>query len=146
LDHRNTGSIGVSVQPCTCEAGKLSQIEREEAKIIEDSCEKIGNQWLIPYPWKKDPRQLPNNKSQAMKKLEATERRLSKNPDHAAAYDLQMVEMNHLQFSRRLTEKEAREYSGPVHYISHHEVLRPESKSSQSGLISTRRLCSKGTS
>lgn len=128
-DFWTTESMGVSVKPCNCEAGKLSQIEREEAKIIEESCEKIGNQWLIPYPWKKDPRQLPNNKSQAKKKLEATERRLLKNPDHAAAYDLQMVEMNHLQFSRRLTEKEAREYPGPVHFISHHEVLRPESKS-----------------
>ena len=128
-DFWTTESMGVSVQPCNCEAGKLSQIEREEAKIIEESCEKLGNQWLIPYPWKRDPRQLPNNKSQAMKKLEATERRLLKNPDHAAAYDRQMVEMNDLQFSRRLTEKEAREYSGPVHYISHHEVLRPESKS-----------------
>jgi len=61
--------------------------------------------------------------------LEETERRLLKNPDHASTYDLQLVEMNHLQFSRRLTEKEAREYSGPFHYISHHEVLRPESKS-----------------
>ena len=39
-----TESMGVSVQPCTCEAGKLNQIEREEAKIIEESCEKIGNQ------------------------------------------------------------------------------------------------------
>ena len=128
-DFWTTESMGVSVKPCSCEAGKLSQIEREEAKIIEESCEKIGSQWLIPYPWKKDPRQLPNNKSEAMKKLEATERRLLRNPDHAAAYDLQMVEMNQLQFSRRLTEKETREYSGPVHYISHHEVLRPESKS-----------------
>lgn len=128
-DFWTTESMGVSVKPCSCEAGKLSQIEREEAKVIEESCEKIDNQWLIPYPWKKDPRQLPNNKSQAIKKLEATERRLLKNPDHAAAYDLQMVEMNELQFSRRLTEKEARGYSGPVHFISHHEVLRPESKS-----------------
>ena len=92
-----TESMGVSLKPCSCEAGKLSQIEREEAKIIEESCQKIDNQWLIFYPWKKDPRQLPNNKSQAMKKLEATERRLLKNPDHAAAYDLQMVEMNELQ-------------------------------------------------
>ena len=40
-----------------------------------------------------------------------------------------MADMNQLQFSRRLTEKEAREYSGPVHFISHHEVLRPGSKS-----------------
>ena len=128
-DFWTTESMGVSVQPCNCEAGKLSQIETEEVKIIEESCEKTGNQWLIPCPWKKDPHQLPNNKSQAMKNLEAIERRLLKNTDHAAAYDLQMVEMNHLQFSRKLTEKEAREYSGPVHYISHHDVLRPESKS-----------------
>ena len=56
-----------------------------------------------PLSWKKDPRQLPNNKSQAVKKFEATERRLLKNPDHAAVYDLQMVEMNELQFSRLLT-------------------------------------------
>ena len=34
------------------------------------------------------------NKSQAMKKLEATERRLMKNPEHAQAYDKQMVEIN----------------------------------------------------
>lgn len=64
-----------------------------------------------------------------MKKLAATERRLLRNPDHATPYDLQMADMNQLQFSRRLTEKEAREYSGPVHFISHHEVLRPGSKS-----------------
>lgn len=108
---------------------KVESSVRLKGKILEESCENINNQWLIPYPWKKDPRQLPNNKSQAMKKLEATEQRLLKNPHHAAAYDLQMVEMNELQFSRRLTEKEAREFSGPVHFISHHDVLRPESKS-----------------
>ena len=64
-----------------------------------------------------------------MKKLEATERRLLRNPGHAAACDLQMVETNQLQFSRRLTEKEAREYSGPLHFLSHHGILIPESKS-----------------
>ena len=125
----STESMGVVVKACTCEAEKLSQVEREEAKVIEDSCQKIGNQWLIPYPWKKDPSQLPDNKSQALKKLEATERRLLRNREHARAYDRQMMEMKELQFARKLTEKEAREYAGPVHYISHHEVLRPENKS-----------------
>ena len=89
-DFWTTESMGFSVKPCSCKAGKLSQIEREEAKIIEESCEKIDYQWLIPYSCKNDPRQLPNNKSRAMKKLEANERRLLKNPDHAAAYGLQM--------------------------------------------------------
>ncbi|XP_068749406.1 uncharacterized protein [Montipora capricornis] len=128
-DFWKTESMGVSAKPCTCEAGTLTQIVREEAKIIEDSCKKIGNQWLIPYPWRKNPSQLLDNKSQARKKLESTERRLLKNPEHATAYDRQMIEMSELQFSRKFTEKEAREYTGPVHYISHQEVLRPENKS-----------------
>ena len=34
----------------------------------------MGNQWVIAYPWKADPKLLPNNRSQAIKKLEATER------------------------------------------------------------------------
>ena len=37
--------------------------------------------------------------------------------------------MNQLQLARKVTEEEMRRYSGPVHYISHHEDLRPESKS-----------------
>ena len=119
----------MSVNPCSCDTAELSPIERKEAKIIEDSCRKVDNQWLIPYPWKRDPRELPNDKAQAFKKLEATQRRLLKNPDHAKAYDLQMVEMNQLQFARKLTEEETRRHTGPVHYISHHELLRPESKS-----------------
>ena len=90
-DFWTTESMGVSVQPCSCDPGKLSQTERKEEKIIKDWCEKIGNQWLIPYPWKKDPHQLPDNKVQAVKKLEVTERRLLKNADHAVAFDRQMV-------------------------------------------------------
>jgi hypothetical protein len=104
-------------------------VERAEGKLIEDSCQKVGDKWLIPYPWKEDPKHLPDNKEQAVKKLEATERRLLKNPDHAKAYNEQMVEMRRLGFLRKLTEKEEREYNSPVHYVSHHEVLKPDSKS-----------------
>ena len=71
---------------------------------------------------------VPDNKSQALKKFEPTERQPLKNPEHATAYDIQMDEMNQLQFSRKLTEKESREYSFPIHYVSHHKVLRPDNK------------------
>ena len=64
---------------CICEADKLSQVEREEKLMLEQSATKIGNQWMIPYPWKKDPNLLPGNKVQARKKLETTEHRLQKN-------------------------------------------------------------------
>ena len=118
--------MGVEVKPCLCEPEKLSQAENEGKLIIEKSCKKVGTQWLIPYPWKKDPKQLPDNRSQAVKRLESTERRLMKQPEQAAAYDKQMIEMN---FSRKVTEEELKNDKGPVHYVSHHAVLRPEKAS-----------------
>jgi hypothetical protein len=124
--------MGVEVKPCLCEPEKLSQAENEGKLIIEKSCKKVGTQWLIPYPWKKDPKQLPDNRSQAVKRLESTERRLMKQPEQAAAYDKQMMEMNdmnEMNFSRKVTEEELKNYKGPVHYVSHHAVLRPEKAS-----------------
>ena len=77
-DFWTTETMGVAAKPCECDADKLSAVERKELKIIEDSCQKIGRQWPIPYPWKRHPKELPNNEVQAKKKMEATEGRLSK--------------------------------------------------------------------
>ena len=140
----STESMGVEIKPCTCEAEKLTQVEREEGKIIEDSCKKSGNQWIIPYPWKRDPSLLPDNRQQAVKRLEATERQLSRNPvkcleaterqlsrnpEHAEAYKQQMKEMEQMNFARKISPEEETKYQGPVHYISHRAVLKPEKKS-----------------
>ena len=111
-----------------CPANILSQIEREEAKAVQSSCQKTGIQWVVSCPWKRNPALLPDNNFQAIKKREATERRLMKNSQHAQAYDKQMVEMNEMAFSRKLSKQEFTVYRGPVLYISHHEVLIPESK------------------
>ena len=70
--------MGVAVKPCICSADKLTQLVREEARIIQSSCKKMGNEWMIPYPCKADPKLLFDNRSQAFRKLEATERRLRK--------------------------------------------------------------------
>ena len=125
-DFWTTETMGVAAKPCECEADKLSPVERRELKIIEDSSQKIGHRWLIPYPWKRDPKELPNNEVQAKKKMEATDRRLSRTPEHAAAYDKQMMEITEMQFARQLTKQELETYKGPVHYIAHHEIVRPE--------------------
>ena len=122
--------MGVEVKPCFfCEADKLSLVEREEKLMIEQSATKIGNQWMIPFPWKKDPNLLPDNKVQARKKLETTKRRLQKNPEQALAYDKQMVEMEVMKFARKLPNEEINSYEGPAHYIAHHAVIRPEKRS-----------------
>ena len=80
-------------------------------------------------PWKRDPKSLPDNKLQAVKKLQAKEQRLVKSPGIAKAYQQQVEEMNELKFARKLSDVEIKDYKGPVHYVSHHEVLRPEKKS-----------------
>lgn len=121
-DFWKTETIGVKVKPCICEADKLSQVEREEAEVISQSCQKVGKQWMIPYL-------LPDNKSPALKRLEATERRLKSNPDQAKVYEEQMTEMVEMDFCRKLSEDEAKNYKGPIHYIQHHAVVRPEKKS-----------------
>ena len=77
-DFWTTETMGVAAKPCECDADKLSAVERKELKITEDSCQKIGRQWPILYPWKWDPKELPNNEVQVKKKMEATEGHLSK--------------------------------------------------------------------
>ena len=94
-----TEAMGVAVKPCICSADKLTQLEREETRIIQSSCKKMGNQWVIAYPWKADPKLLPNNRSQAIKKLEATERWLQKNPENAEPSNQQIQEMEQMKFS-----------------------------------------------
>ncbi|XP_068680046.1 uncharacterized protein [Montipora foliosa] len=97
--------MGVALKPCVCNADKLTQTEREEAKLIEESCFKVENQCMIPYPWKKDPNLLPDNRGLAIKRLESTERRLKRNPEQAEAYCKQMEEMERMNLRESCQRK-----------------------------------------
>ena len=82
----------------------------------------------MKYLWKRDPRSLPDNYAQGLKKLESTEQRLRKQPEHALSYDMQLKELEEMKFSRKLTEKKNSEWMEPVYYVAHHAVPRPEKK------------------
>eukprot|EP00057_Strongylocentrotus_purpuratus_P016422 XP_011670896.1 PREDICTED: uncharacterized protein LOC105441474 [Strongylocentrotus purpuratus] len=123
-----TESMGVDVG-CHCEAEMMTKVEKEEHDLIWNSAKKVGKQWLVPYPWKDNPEKLPDNRVQAERMLQATEKRLAKNPEHAEVYKQQMQEMVEMGFSRKLTDEEKKRHDGPVHYIGHHAVVRPEKKS-----------------
>ncbi|KAJ8031913.1 hypothetical protein HOLleu_25277 [Holothuria leucospilota] len=94
-DFWTSESMGVNPSSCECKPNRSSKLEADEDKIISDSCEKVGTQWLIPYPWRKDHKLLPDNRSQAERTLRVTEKRLSKNPEYAEAYKREMMEMGH---------------------------------------------------
>ena len=139
-DFYNIEALGVQCKPkCGgCKCGKCSLgakdytiKEERELELIERNLtfNSDDSTWTVEYPWIKDPNDLPNNRKVAMAKLAATERRLRKNADHARVYDEQIKDMLTRNVARKLSKEELTNYKGPTHYIAHHEVLKPESKS-----------------
>ncbi len=124
-------SMGVSISPWQCPPNKMTPEKQKGLKLIEGSCYLEKKKWTVNYPWQKNPQLLPNNYSQVLKKMESAERRLSKQPDHAESYDEQMKEKEdqEMKLFRKLTKDEIEEWKGPVHYVAHHAVVRPEKKS-----------------
>ena len=139
-DFYNIENLGIDFSPkCgNCKCGNCATgsknctiKEEKELKLIEQNLEYDANMhsWTTEYPWIKDPHELPDNRRAAYRMLISTEKRLSKNPQHAEVYKLQIEDMVNREVARKLTKEEIDNYKGPIHYISHHEVLKPDSKS-----------------
>ena len=101
----------------------MSLKEEREYKLIEENLVYMPKKkkWQASYPWIKDPRQLPDNRCAAFFTLKAMEKRLSLNPEHTTLYKHQVDNM----VARGV---EMSSFDGPFYYISHHAVLKPESK------------------
>ena len=50
------------------------------------------------------------------------------NNDDATVYQEQIQQMIDRGVARKLTKSELEAYDGPIHYVSQHEVVRPDSK------------------
>ncbi|XP_068713032.1 uncharacterized protein [Montipora foliosa] len=139
-DFYNIENLGIGCSPrCGgCKCGKCSLgaqnftiKEEKELRLIESKLEynKEEKRWITEYPWIRDPAELPDNKRAAMGMLISTEKRLAKNKEHANVYQKQIEDMIEREVARKLSQTELKNYKGPIHYISHHEVLKPASKS-----------------
>ena len=84
---------------------------------------------MTPYPWIRDPADLPDNRKAAFGMLLSTETRLAMNNDDATVYQEQIQQMIDRGVARKLTKSELEAYDEPIHYVSQHEVVRPDSKS-----------------
>ena len=72
---------------------------------------------------------LPNNFEYAMKRLVSTETSLCRDPIWMSTYSEQIEDMILRGVARKLTSEEINTYDGPTHYIVHHAVIKPDSKS-----------------
>ena len=138
--------LGINCSPrcgsCKCgncqPGGKdMSLKEEREYNLIKDGLEydKENMKWIANYPWIKDPAKLPNNKEAAFGALRSCEKRLLKNTELADTYNDQIDDMIKRGVCRKLEEDEVRMYDGPVFYIPHHEVRKPESKSTPMRIV-----------
>ena len=103
--------------------------EIRELKLIKTRLKYKENCWEENLPWIRDPRELPNNKFVVTSILKSTERRLLKEETMANAYKEQMKDMFTRGVARKLSKEELEKYTGPIHYITHHEVLKTGSQS-----------------
>ncbi|CAB4016087.1 RNA-directed DNA polymerase from transposon BS, partial [Paramuricea clavata] len=67
--------------------------------------------------------------------LGSTEKRLQKNKPLLETYKEQIQDMVQRGVARKLTQVEIENYDGPVYYLSHHEVLKPESTSTPCRIV-----------
>ena len=116
-----------------CHSGEKDMTLKEERKynLIEEKLVYKPDQrkWEAGYPWIKDPRSLPDNKAYVLGTLKSTEKRLKRFPEHAKVYQKQIEDMVKRGAARKLTRQDMDDYCGPKFYTSHHEFLKPESKS-----------------
>ena len=96
----------------------------------------VNKVWVLKYPWIKDPADLPNNYASAIPRMKATEKKLSKlGPEYCKLYQNQIDEMIVKGIVRKLTRNERESYTGPVHYIHRHEVMKPDSLSTPMRIV-----------
>ena len=132
--------LGIECNPSCggCKCGKchpggenMTIKEEQEYRLIESGLtyQPGERRWESKLPMIKDPNDLPNNRSLVLKMLQATERRLKKNPDYGRVYNEQIKDMIDRNVCRKLDLTERENHIGPVFFILHHEVLKPDSKS-----------------
>ena len=109
----------------------MTLLEEKEFDIIKKGLEfkNTTGRYEACYPWVVDPINLPRNRNSAYALLESTEKRINRDPLHAETYKKQIQDMIDRKVARKVTEKELKEYKGPTFYLTHHDVMNPQSAS-----------------
>ena len=143
-DFYSNESLGVSCEPkcggCKCGecplGGKQYTLQQErELALIEEGLTLQEDKWTSRYPWIRHPKELPNNYTAAFAMLKSTERRLKKSASHMELYKQQIQDMLDRGVAKIIRRDELQSYDGPIYYLSHHEVMKPDSLSTPCRIV-----------
>ena len=126
---------GCKYRKCPLGGKYFTLKEEREFNLIEKGLKWKGDHWVASYPWINGPGCLPNNYNLAEKMFCSLERRIMKNVEYGKMYNEQIQDMVDRNVARKLSKEENETYSGPVHYLSHHEVLEPDSLSTPCRIV-----------
>ena len=144
MDNENWG-IQYSLKCWNCKCGKCIKgtddctikEEREMKMIMEGlTLDEKARRWTVKYPWVRNAKDFTDNYSATAARLTSTESRLLKmGCEYAEACHNEIKGMSDRDASRLLSAKEIASYNGPVHYMAHHEVLKPDSRSTHMRIV-----------
>lgn len=120
-----------------CREMEITVKEEAERKLILKGLKHQENNkvWVAHYPWINYPYLRPNNFAATVMRVKETERRLEKLGDKSSkVYEEQIDNMVKRGVATKLIKDDIR-CSGPVHCVSHHEMLKPDSISNPTRIV-----------
>ena len=122
-------------QKCPKNGNEFSLKEQRELALIEKGLSLSGNVWHAECPRVRNPEDLPDNYPVAAAMLYSTEERLHKCEEVARMYQEEIDKMIENGFARVVEPEELLSHRGPIHYLCHHEVLKPDSDSTPCRIV-----------
>ena len=122
---------------CTFRRRRLTAEEQDVVSRVENEMkiDSITGIITASYPWKNCVRRMVDNRRQAQKVQETMEAHMIKVGTHAG-YVAEMSKSIREGKVRRLSAQEMEEWHGPCHYITTFAVVKPESVSTKTRVVS----------
>ena len=131
----NSESLGNNYNMMNHSRNDISIKEKREIDLIEKGLKFRENCREAQYPWIKSSYYLPKNRQHAAAILKSTEKRLMKDTASMRIYSRQIQDMLDRKVARKLSATEMETYDGPVYYIPHHKVLKPDSETTPYSIV-----------
>jgi hypothetical protein len=101
-------------------------IEMSEEEFVSTTKRNPDRRFVVRLPMKANVSQLQSNRTTAIRRLHAMEKKLDENPLHRQMYNNFMEEYEHLGHMIEVSSQE--DFTDTiVHYLSHHPAFKPTS-------------------